>query len=178
MLMQKKFLRKVEKSQTLLLNEQSRRLQQDGRNIYKLGFGQSPFLPPQSVIERMQSAASMKDYSPVQGVPELREAVARFHREMDVVEIEAEDVLIAPGSKILLYTVMAAFTRADVLVPVPSWVSYIPQAQLAGHNVIKIPTLQKARWRLTPELLEKAVKSKTDAAVPAVLILNYIQGSI
>ena len=171
--MQKKFLRKVEKSQTLLLNEQSRRLQQAGRNVYKFGFGQSPFLPPQSVIERLQSAAHMKDYSPVQGIPELREAVARFHRQVDGVNVEAEDVVIAPGSKILIYAVMAAFTRTDVLVPVPSWVSYIPQARLAGHNVIKIPTLRKERWRLTPELLEKAVKSKMDAAVPSILILNY-----
>jgi aspartate aminotransferase len=170
--MQKKFLRRVEKSQTLLLNEQSRRLQQEGRNVYKFGFGQSPFLPPQPVIERLQSAAHLKDYSPVAGIPELREAVARFHRQLDGVNIEAEDVLIAPGSKILLYAVMAAFTRADVLVPVPSWVSYIPQAQLAGHNVIKIPTLRKA-WRLTPELLEEAVKSKADAHVPSILIINY-----
>src|SRR5580658_2457342 len=133
--MQKKFLRKVEKSQTLLLNEQSRRLQQEGRKIYKLGFGQSPFLPPQAAIERLQSAAQMKDYSPVQGIPELREAVARFHRQLDGVEADAADVLIAPGSKILLFIAMAAFTKADVFVPVPSWVSYIPQAHLAGHRV-------------------------------------------
>lgn len=171
--MQKKFLRRVEKSQTLLLNEQSRRLQQEGRNVYKFGFGQSPFLPPQPVIERLQSAAHQKDYSPVAGIPELREAVARFHRQLDGVDIEPEDVLIAPGSKILLYAVMAAFTRADVLVPVPSWVSYIPQAQLSGHNVIKIPTRREARWRLTPELLEQAVKSKADVHVPSILIINY-----
>jgi aspartate aminotransferase len=171
--MLKKFLRKVEKSPTLLLNEQSLRLQKEGKVVYKFGFGQSPFQPPRSVIERLQSAAPMKDYSPVQGIPELREAVARFHRQTDGLDIAAGDVFIAPGSKILLYAVMAAFTRADVLVPVPSWVSYIPQAQLAGHNVIKIPTRQEARWRLTPELLEKAVKSKMDADVPSLLILNY-----
>lgn len=171
--MQNKHLKKVEKSQTLLLNEQSRRLQREGRNIYKFGFGQSPFLPPKPVIERLQTAAAMKDYSPVQGIVELREAVAQFHRKLDGVEVEAEDVLIGPGSKILMYAVMAAFTRADVLVPVPSWVSYIPQAHLAGHNVIKIPTVAEARWRLMPELLEGAVKSKADAEAPSILILNY-----
>src|SRR6202000_735470 len=112
--------------------------------------------PPQSVIERLQASAHLKDYSPVQGIPELREAVASFHRQIDRIDLDAQDVLIAPGSKILLYAVMASFTKADVLVPVPSWVSYIPQAQLAGHHVIKIPTLFEMRWRLTPELLEKA----------------------
>lgn len=171
--MKKRFLRQVEKSQTLLLNEQSRRLQREGRNIYKFGFGQSPFLPPQPVIERLQSAAHLKDYSPVQGIPELREAVARFHRKMDGVNIKGENVLIAPGSKILIYAVLATFTQADVLVPTPSWVSYIPQAQLAGHNVVKIATTYEGRWRLTPELLERAVKSKADKTVPSILILNY-----
>lgn len=163
----------MEKSQTLLLNEQSRRMQQEGRNIYKFGFGQSPFPPPPAVVARLQAAAPMKDYTPVQGIPELREAVARFHRELDRVDVAAKNVLVAPGSKILLYTAMAAFTKADVLVPVPSWVSYIPQAQLAGHNVIKIPTFFAERWRLMPDALEKAVKSKKDAAVPSILILNY-----
>jgi len=88
--MQKKFLKKVEKSQTLLLNEQSRRLQQEGGKIYKFGFGQSPFLPPETVIEKLQSAAHRKEYSPVQGIPELREAVARFHQQLDRVEIEGK----------------------------------------------------------------------------------------
>jgi aspartate aminotransferase len=171
--MQPNFLRTVEKSQTLLLNEQSRRLQQEGRNIYKFGFGQSPFPPPPAVVDRLKSAAHLKDYSPVQGIAELREAVAGFHRQVDGVEADAADILIAPGSKILLFAVLAAFTKADVLVPAPSWVSYIPQAQLAGHRVIKIPTTQNERWRVTPALLERAVKSKLDAAVPSILILNY-----
>jgi aspartate aminotransferase len=76
--MQEKILRKVEESQTLLLNEQSRQLEREGKNIHKFGFGQSPFLPPPAVIERLKAAAPMKEYTPVQGIPELREAVARF----------------------------------------------------------------------------------------------------
>src|SRR5689334_3286852 len=121
-------LRKIEKSQTLLLNEQSRSLEQNGKKVYKFGFGQSPFLPPQRVIDALKANAHRKDYSPVQGIPALREAVAEFHRKLDGIDAKAENVLIAPGSKILIYAILAAFTEADLLVCAPAWVSYVPQA--------------------------------------------------
>lgn len=167
------YLKRIEKSQTLLINEQSRAREREGREIYKLGFGQSPFPPPPFIVERLKETAHLKDYSPVQGIAELREAVAQFHRETDKIDIAPENVLVAPGSKILIYTVMAALTKADVLIPVPAWVSYIPQARLIGHNVIKIPTSFEGRWRLTPELLEQAVAKKPDKKIPSILILNY-----
>lgn len=170
---EREFLRKIEKSQTLAINEQSSQLEQKGVEVYKFGFGQSPFLPPDFVIRKLQESAHLKSYSPVQGIAELREAVASFHQEIDKIDIKADQVMIAPGSKILIYIMMAAFTKADVLVPAPSWVTYIPQAHIIGHNVIKIPTSFKDRWRLTPKLLEKAVKSKHDQSVPSILILTY-----
>lgn len=168
-----KYLRIVEKSQTLLLNEQSRNIEQSGKKVYKFGFGQSPFLPPQHVIDALKTNAHRKDYSPVQGIPSLREAVAEFHRQIDGIEVSAENVLIAPGSKILIYAVLAAFTKADLLVCAPAWVSYVPQANMLGHGVITIPTSFNGRWRLTPEALAKAVANKKDKNVPSVLILNY-----
>src|SRR5580692_5135346 len=104
------YIRSVEKSQTLLLNEQSRNLEKGGKKVFKLGFGQSPFLPPKHVIEALKTHAHRKDYSPVQGIPELRRAVAEFHGKVDAIDVKPDDVLIAPGSKILIYAVMAAFT--------------------------------------------------------------------
>lgn len=166
-------LRRIEKSQTLLINEQSRGLEQQGKTIYKFGFGQSPFPPPAFIVERLRETAHMKDYSPVQGLLELREAAAAFHRKIDKLDIEADNVLVAPGSKILIYAAMAAFTKANVLIPVPSWVSYAPQARLLGHMITPIMTAYEQAWRVTPELLEQAAKTNADAKLPLILILNY-----
>lgn len=168
-----KYLRSVEKSQTLLLNEQSRNLEQSGKKVYKLGFGQSPFLPPKAVIEVLKANAHRKDYSPVAGIPELRKAVAEFHRNIDGIEAKPENILIAPGSKILIYAVLASFTEADVLVCAPAWVSYVPQARLLGHNVILLPTTFEGRWRLTPGILAQALEGRKDKKRPSILILNY-----
>ena len=67
-------------SATLAINERSNALRQQGRRIYKLGLGQSPFPVPTEVVNALKLHAHEKDYLPVTGLPALREAVAEFHR--------------------------------------------------------------------------------------------------
>jgi aspartate aminotransferase len=167
------FLRDVEKSQTLLLNEQSRLMETKGREVFKFGFGQSPFPPVSSAIEALKNAASRKEYMPVQGLPELRAKIAAFHRDAENLDVSEEQILIAPGSKALLFTAMAAFERANTLIPAPAWVSYAPQANMLGHGVVRVATTYEGRWRITPQALEQAFQSRPDRAAPALLILNY-----
>ena len=166
-------LRTIEQSQTLLLNEQSRTLESAGREVYKFGFGQSPFPPLPAAVDALCTHAAAKDYTPVQGLPALRDRVAAFHRAAEGLDTAPERVLVAPGSKLLLYAVMAAFHRADVLIPAPAWVSYAPQARLLGHAAIPVHTSFEQRWRVTPQALERALASKVDLAVPTLLVLNH-----
>ena len=166
-------LRQVDKSQTLLLNEQSRAREREGREVFKFGFGQSPFPPIEAAREALRAHAGAKDYTAVQGLPELRERVAAFHAAVDGIDVDADRVLVGPGSKALLYTVMRAYERADVLVPVPAWVSYRPQALLAGHACLPVETSFEQAWRVTPEALESAVRAKADPDTPSLLILNH-----
>ena len=167
-------LRSIEKSQTLLINEQSRLLQQKGKKVYKLGFGQSPFSPPRRVTQALQdSSTSNNGYSPVQGLPALRHSATEFHRQVQGLDyLHSDNCLVAPGSKMLLYTIMAAFTKADVLIPSPAWVSYKPQAHLLGHDVVRINTDFESRWRVSAESLANAA-SKCRADAQKILILNY-----
>lgn len=167
------YLRAVEPSQTLLLNEQSRLLESSGREIFKFGFGQSPFPPLPAAVQALKDAASHKAYSPVQGLPQLREKVAHFHRDAEGIDTHPDRVLIAPGSKSLLFTVMAAYTTADVFIPAPAWVSYMPQAKMLGHAAVKVPTTYAKRWRVTPEALEAALRSRPNPKAPGILILNH-----
>lgn len=167
------FYRKVHKSQTLLLNEQSRTLETQGKEIYKFGFGHSPFPPLQAAVDSLKKYAGAKDYSAVQGIPALRNAIADFHEQAEGIDITEDRVLVGPGSKILIYTVMAMFEKADILIPAPAWVSYTPQALLLGHTPIPVNSTFSAKWRITPEALDSAVKSKASAHIPSILIFNY-----
>ena len=65
-------------SATLRINEISKELQNQGKEIYKFGFGQSPFMIPENIITELKKNAHQNKYLPMQGLPELREAVANF----------------------------------------------------------------------------------------------------
>ncbi len=166
------YLRQVTPSSTLLINEQSRALEATGKHVFKFGFGESPFPPPSVAIEALKTHAGRKEYTPVQGIPELRESVAIFHNIHDGLSILPDNIFIAPGSKILIFSIMMAFRQADILICEPAWVSYGPQAKLLGHEIISIPSSFKTRWHITPQALESALASRKNKQKPAILILN------
>ncbi|MCH8551153.1 MAG: aminotransferase class I/II-fold pyridoxal phosphate-dependent enzyme [Natronospirillum sp.] len=165
-------LRSLPHSETLLINETSERLAQQ-RPVVRFGFGQSPFPVPERLHGALARHAHQKAYAPVQGLPELRAAVAAFHRKEDGVDWQPERVLIGPGSKLLIYTVLAAVRRATVMLTGPSWVSYEPQAILAGHPVTRLPTRAAEQWRLQPDTLDAACReARLEGDDPCVLIIN------
>lgn len=163
--------RKVKESQTLLINTQSKLRADQNQKVIKFGFGQSPFLPPSQVIEALRNAAIRKEYTSVQGNIELREAISKFHFDFNGLESTADNILVAPGSKILIYTILQAFVDADVLIPEPSWVSYAPQAEIVGHHIIPVKTSFDLRWRVTVDAIRLAYSQKKTG--PTIMILNY-----
>ena len=65
-------------SATLKINEISNNLEKEGKNVIKFGFGQSPFNIPEDVINELKNNSFQNKYLPMQGLPELREAVANY----------------------------------------------------------------------------------------------------
>lgn len=163
-------VRGLEPSATLAINERSAALQAEGKTVYRLGLGQSPFPVPASVVAALQAHAHEKDYLPVRGLRALRDAVATFHRTRDGIERTGDDVLVGPGSKELIFIAQLAY-QAELVLPAPSWVSYAPQAQIAGRPVAWLATTAADGWRLRPETL--AAHCATDPARPRLMILNY-----
>ena len=163
-------VRGLRQSATLAVNARSNALYKEGRRIYKMGLGQSPFPVPTEVVDALTLHASEKDYLPVTGLPALREAVAEFHRKKDRIDAQAEGVLIGPGSKELLFLLQLTF-YGELLVPSPSWVSYVPQARILGRPIRLIPTRYADNWRVTPRQL--AAICQEDADRPRLLVLNY-----
>jgi aspartate aminotransferase len=163
-------VRRTKRSATLAINERSAELQALGQKIYRLGLGQSPFPVPEPVTEELRKQAHQKDYLPVAGLQPLREAVAEFHHRRDGLEATAEDVMIGPGSKELLFLAQLCF-QGELIIPAPSWVSYQPQATLLGLPTYWVPTTVEEGWRMRAEDLRKACQS--DPTRPRLLILNY-----
>lgn len=142
-------------SATLWINERSKKLSSEGRTIYRLGLGQSPFPVPPGVVAALSVCSHEKDYLPVLGLPALREAVRDRIERFEGIKRSADDVIIGPGSKELIYMVQLAL-NARLILPSPSWVSYAPQSMLLGRDVSWIETSWAQGLRLRPEEVETA----------------------
>jgi aspartate aminotransferase len=122
------------------------------------------------VIEELKKNAHQKDYLPVAGLRELREAVSNYHNRVDGRNSTADEVMIGPGSKELLFLAQLCY-GAELIIPSPSWVSYGPQASILGLPTTWVDTTVDDGWRLQASDLRQACLS--DPSRPRLLILNY-----
>ncbi|TDI47928.1 MAG: aminotransferase class I/II-fold pyridoxal phosphate-dependent enzyme [Acidobacteria bacterium] len=157
-------------SATLAINELSAELIAQGRDIFKFGLGQSPFPVPRSVVEALKENAHQKDYLPVKGLRELRDAVAQYHGRKHSIQCTGDNVLVGPGSKELMFLIQLVY-YGDLCIPTPSWVSYEPQAHIIGRPVRWLRTQADNNWGLMPAELEELCADDPDR--PRLVILNY-----
>jgi aspartate aminotransferase len=163
-------IRGMNPSATVAINELSDELRRQGKEVFKLGLGQSPFPVPPPVVEALRENATKKEYLPVRGLRELREAVADYHRRTSGTTSTGDDVLIGPGSKELMFLLQIVY-YGELIVPTPAWVSYAPQAKIVGRNVHFLPTRADQGWRLDPDDLEELCRE--DRTRPRIVVLNY-----
>lgn len=159
-------------SPTLAINQLAKKLERKGVKVYKMGLGQSPFPVPAPVVEALRAHADEKDYLNVYGLEALRKAVAHYHREKDLVNVRANQILIGPGSKELMFILQLAY-YGEILLPTPCWVSYAPQAKIIGRNVKLLHTTRENNWRISANQLQEHIESEKDRDRPRLMVINY-----
>ena len=150
-------INQLKPSATLAINEESNRLIESGKKVYKFGFGQSPFPVPESIISALKNNANKNTYLPMQGLEELRSAIANHLNKNNNNDFKPNDIVVGPGTKELMFLTQIAF-EGEVLLPAPSWVSYQPQAFIAKNKVHWIQTSGTSNWFPTAEQLENKIK--------------------
>ena len=165
----RKHLKGIGKSPTLNINEISADLEDQGRTVYKFGFGQSPFPVPETVIDELKKYANEKAYLPVEGLYPLREAVANYYVNQENISITPDNVLIGPGSKELMFLLQMVLD-CTIIFPSPSWVSYEPQSIILKKNYSYLNTSFDNKWKISPESLMEKCKEISGLKL---LILNY-----
>ena len=156
-------------SATLKINEISKNLEKEGKKIIKFGFGQSPFPVPDTIVEELKKNAHQKSYLPIQGLPELREAISSYESKKKNINISPEQVIVGPGSKELMFLLHISF-EGDIIFPAPSWVSYRPHSVIAENKYHWIQTIAENNWYPTGDSLEELVSK--DKEKNYLLILN------
>ena len=148
----KEIVKNLEPSSTLKINELSKKLEFEGKKIFRFGFGQSPFEIPDDIVEELKKNAHQNTYLPMQGLEDLRKVVAKHTSKKKNYDYSPENVIIGPGSKELMFLLHVLFD-GEIILPAPSWVSYAPQAILGRNKVKILQTTRENNWFPTGEEL-------------------------
>lgn len=161
-------------SPTLEANQKAEILRKAGREIIHMGFGQSPFPVPERLKQALIENVGEKTYLPTSGLPELCQHVREYYKKRIGFDDDTYDVMVAPGSKLLLYALQMAI-KGDLIMPDPSWVSYAPQSRMLGRDVIMTPaSLTDKGYTIDPESLQQSITAAQKAGKnPSKIILNY-----
>jgi len=152
----KDIIKNLKPSSTLLINEESKKLEKEGKKIFKFGFGQSPFQIPEYIVNELKKNSHQNKYLPMQGLPELRETIASYISNKKNYNYKTDNVIVGPGTKELMFLLHILFD-GDVILPAPSWVSYAPQAVIGRNNIHWIETKRENNWFPTADEIEKII---------------------
>ena len=154
--MLKNLVKNLKPSSTLAINEKSLELEKKGKKIFKFGFGQSPFKVPEDIVQELKNNAHKNKYLSIQGLSELREAVAKYTSNKKNYNYKSENVIIGPGSKELMFLLHVIFD-GEIILPAPSWVSYMPQAILGRNKTHILQTKRENNWFPTAIEIEEII---------------------
>jgi len=159
----------LKESATLSINQLALKLRSQGRKVYHLGFGESPFPVPKVMKETLMENVHQKQYLSGSGLPKLRRSISSFYKSEFDYDYSYENIFIGPGSKELIFQIVYLL-EGPLIVPAPSWVSYEPHARIRSKEFIAITTDFKNDYRLQASELEKVCQNlKTKQKI---LILN------
>lgn len=158
-------LDRVKPSPTIAVTTKAAELKAAGRDVIALGAGEPDFDTPDNIKAAGQAAiaAGKTRYTPVDGVPELKQAIcAKFKRD-NALDYAPSQVTVGTGGKQVLYNAfMATLNPGDeVIIPAPYWVSYPDMVLLGGGEPVFVEGTMEAGYKITAAQLEAAITPKT-----------------
>jgi len=142
-----------------------------GRDIINLGIGQPDFRTPDFIVEAAIKA--LRDghhgYTPANGIPQLREAVAASLHQRYGVEVSPDRVMIMPGGKPTMFMSILMFGEpgVDILYPDPGFPIYRSMIEFTGARPVPVPIREENGFAFSAEETLKLITPQT-----RLLILN------
>ncbi len=162
---------KLEPSITLAITAMAKALKKEGKDVIGFGAGEPDFNTPDHIVAACKKALDegKTKYVPASGLPELKEAVIRKFKRDNQLTYAMDEVMISTGGKQCLNNAFTALLNPgdEVLLAKPYWVSYPDLITLADGVSILVETREEEDFKLSPELLTKALTNKSK-----ILLLN------
>jgi aspartate/methionine/tyrosine aminotransferase len=144
-------------------------LEARGRDIIHLEIGEPDFDTPEHIVEAGCRAlrGGHTHYTPSNGIPELREAIAEDVSESRGVPVDPGQVVVTPGGKpIMFFVILALVERGDeVLLPNPAFPIYESMIRFAGGRPVFVPLRQENDFRLDPDEFRAGMSGRTKLVI-------------
>ncbi len=158
-------INRIKPAATVATSQKARELKAQGHDVIGLAAGEPDFDTPDHIKEAAIAAIRRGEtkYTNVEGIPELRAAIAKKFKRENNLDYTPQQCFVAPGGKAVIYGAMMATLNPgdEVIVVAPYWVSYPDIVLLAGATPKIVETRIEDGFRLTPAALEQAVTPKT-----------------
>ena len=160
----------IAESATLAVDAKAKALKAAGRPVIGFGAGEPDFPTPGYILEAAEKAvrvASNHRYTPVAGLPELREAIVAKTKRDSNFDIAVENVLVTNGGKQAVFQAVATIVDEgdEVILPAPYWTTYPEQIRIAGGIPVEVFADESSNYCVTVEQLEAARTPKTKALI-------------
>ena len=156
----------IAESATLAVDSKAKALKAAGRPVIGFGAGEPDFPTPDYIVDAAITAAKIPAnhrYTPVAGLPELKDAIVNKTKRDSNYEITTDQVLVTNGGKQAVNQAFAVLLDPgdEVIVPSPYWTTYPECINLAGGKMVEVFADEAQDYLVTVEQLEKARTAKT-----------------
>ncbi|MGI8960970.1 MAG: pyridoxal phosphate-dependent aminotransferase [Bryobacteraceae bacterium] len=140
-----------------------------GRDIIHLEIGEPDFPTPSNIVDAAKRALDegWTHYGPTQGLPELRETIARYISQTRNINVGPEHVAVVPGGKpIIFFSMLALLEPGDeVIYPNPGFPIYESMIHFLGAKPVPIPLVEKRGFSFDLARFRESVNSRTKMVI-------------
>jgi aspartate/methionine/tyrosine aminotransferase len=140
-------------------------LADQGRSIINLGIGQPDFRTPEHVVEA--ACQALRDghhgYTPANGIPQLRDAVAKDVKTRTGAAVDPEQVVVVPGGKVTMFFAITMFGEpgAEIVYPDPGFPIYQSLVRYSGARPRPLALRESDDFAVTADALAEAITAET-----------------
>ncbi len=158
-------LDRIQPSATIAISSKAMELKAAGKDVIGLAAGEPDFDTPENIKQAAVEAlkAGKTKYTPVDGIPELKQAICDKFKRDNGLEYTPAQVSVGTGGKQVLFNALLATINPgdEVIIPAPYWVSYPDIVLLAGGVPVTVDATAEFNFKLQPDVLEAAITDKT-----------------
>ncbi|QED22894.1 pyridoxal phosphate-dependent aminotransferase [Candidatus Deianiraea vastatrix] len=158
-------LSKIKPSPTIAMSNRAKELKNQGIYVIDFSVGEPDLPTPKHICDAVNEAMEkgMTRYTIVDGTIDLRKAICGKLLRENGLNYDISEISVGTGAKQVIFNAMMASINAgdEVIIPTPSWVSYVDIVAMFDGVPVLVPTKMEDNFCLKAADLEAKITPKT-----------------